>query len=100
MSEQDVWVVASFTCKEGALEEIVRHIAVLVSAVQQEPGCLKYDCYRDTKNPRAFTFIEHWASQGDLDVHGSTATMARWRGVSENLRESGTTVQVLMDIER
>jgi len=100
VSEQDVWVVASFTCKDGALEEIMRHIAVLVSAVQQEPGCLKYDCYRDTKNPRAFTFIEHWASQRDLDVHGRSEAIEHWKKVAEGLREPGMTVQVLMDIAR
>ena len=100
MKNQDVWVVASFVCKEGAEGEIIKHLPVLVSAVQKEPGCIKYDCYRDTQNPRAFTFIEHWASQSDLDVHGNTATMAQWRAVSDSLRESGTNVQVLTDIDR
>lgn len=99
MSGKDVWVVASFVCREGKEEELLKHLKVLVEEVQQEPGCIKYDCYQDTKEPLAFTIIEHWESQELLDIHGEGAAIKKWREVSEGLREPGTKVQILKDID-
>lgn len=99
MSGKDVWVVASFTCKEGKVEELLKHLKVLVDEVQKEPGCIKYDCYQDAKNPLDFTFIEHWESQEALDVHGNAAALRKWRPVSEGLRTSAPKVQVLNAID-
>lgn len=99
MSAKDVWVVASFVCKEGKRGELLKHLPALVEEVQKEPGCIKYDCYQDTKNPLAFTFIEHWASQEALDVHGQAAALQKWRAVSGDLREPEMKVQGLKDID-
>lgn len=99
MRAQDVWVVASFNCKEGKRGELLKHLPALVEAVQKEPGCLKYECYQDTQNPLAFTMIEHWASQEALDVHGQAEALRKWREVSADLLEPPTKIQVLKDIE-
>ena len=34
-----------------------------------EPGCLRFDVYHSTAEPRRFTLVEHWASQEALDAH-------------------------------
>lgn len=34
-----------------------------------EPGCLRFDVYHSTAEPRRFTLIEHWASQAAVDAH-------------------------------
>ena len=36
---------------------------------RSEPGCLKFDVYHSTAEPRRFTLVEHWASQDALDQH-------------------------------
>jgi quinol monooxygenase YgiN len=44
----------------------------LVQAMQQsraEPGCLRFDVYHSTAEPRRFTLVEHWATQEALDQH-------------------------------
>lgn len=98
MNGNDVWVIASFTCKEGKEQELLKHLLVLIEEVNQEPGCLKYDCYQDTENPLAFTFIEHWESQEDLDAHAAGEAVARWGDVSGHLRATEAKIQVLRDV--
>lgn len=34
-----------------------------------EPGCLRYDVYHSTAEPRRFTLVEHWADQAAVDAH-------------------------------
>lgn len=34
-----------------------------------EPGCLRFDVYHSSAEPRRFTLVEHWASQEALDAH-------------------------------
>ncbi len=34
-----------------------------------EPGCLRFDVYHSTAEPRRFTLVEHWADQAALDAH-------------------------------
>lgn len=99
MSAKDVWVVANFVCKAGKRDELLKHLPGLVEEVQKEPGCIKYDCYQDTQNPLAFTFIEHWESQEVLDVHSQAPALKKWQEISGDLREPGTKVQVLKDID-
>jgi quinol monooxygenase YgiN len=34
-----------------------------------EPGCLRFDVYHSTAEPRRFTLVEHWAGQEALEAH-------------------------------
>ncbi len=34
-----------------------------------EPGCLRFDVYHSSAEPRRFTLVEHWANQEALDAH-------------------------------
>ena len=34
-----------------------------------EPGCLRFDVYHSSADPRRFVLVEHWASQEALDAH-------------------------------
>ncbi len=34
-----------------------------------EPGCLRFDVYHSTGEPRRFTLVEHWESQEALEAH-------------------------------
>lgn len=34
-----------------------------------EPGCLRFDVYHSTAEPKRFTLVEHWASQEAIDAH-------------------------------
>jgi quinol monooxygenase YgiN len=34
-----------------------------------EPGCLRFDVYHSSADPRRFVLVEHWAGQEALDAH-------------------------------
>ena len=34
-----------------------------------EPGCLRFDVYHSSAEPRRFTLVEHWADQTAIDAH-------------------------------
>jgi quinol monooxygenase YgiN len=34
-----------------------------------EPGCVRFDVYHSTAEPRRFTLVEHWADQAAIDAH-------------------------------
>jgi len=34
-----------------------------------EPGCLRFDVYHSSAEPRRFTLVEHWESQAAIDAH-------------------------------
>jgi quinol monooxygenase YgiN len=36
---------------------------------RSEPGCLRFDVYHSSAEPRRFTLVEHWADQAALDAH-------------------------------
>ena len=45
---------------------------LLVEAMRRsrsEPGCLRFDVYHSTGEPRRFTLVEHWANQEAVDQH-------------------------------
>jgi quinol monooxygenase YgiN len=36
---------------------------------RQEPGCLRFEVYHSTSDPKVFLLNERWESQAALDVH-------------------------------
>jgi quinol monooxygenase YgiN len=51
----------------------VPHIRELLTEAMRksrtEPGCLRFDVYHSSAEPRRFTLVEHWASPEALDAH-------------------------------
>ncbi|XOV88034.1 MAG: putative quinol monooxygenase [Pseudomonadota bacterium] len=35
----------------------------------QEPGCLRFEVFHSSADPKLFILVETWASQADLDRH-------------------------------
>ena len=58
------------TAKDAA--DIPRLRDLLVQAMRksrEEPGCLRFDVYHSTAEPRRFTLVEHWADPAAIDAH-------------------------------
>lgn len=58
------------TAKDPADVPKIRDL--LVQAMRKsrsEPGCLRFDVYHSTAEPRRFTLVEHWADQAAIDAH-------------------------------
>ncbi len=58
------------TAKDAAdVPKIREHLAEAMRKSRTEPGCLRFDVYHSTAEPRRFTLVEHWATQESLDQH-------------------------------
>lgn len=44
-------------------------LAEAMRSSRVEPGCLRFDVYHSTAEPRRFTLVEHWADQAAVDAH-------------------------------
>jgi quinol monooxygenase YgiN len=44
-------------------------LAEAMRSSRAEPGCLRFDVYHSTAEPRRFTLVEHWADQAAIDAH-------------------------------
>ena len=45
------------------------HLVQAMRKSRAEPGCLRFDVYHSSAEPRRFTLVEHWASQEAIDAH-------------------------------
>lgn len=54
---------------EADVPVIREHLARAMRSSRTEPGCLRFDVYHSSADPRRFVLVEHWASQEALDAH-------------------------------
>ncbi|MFM7184789.1 MAG: putative quinol monooxygenase [Planctomycetota bacterium] len=58
------------TAKDEAQVPTLRGLlAQAMRSSRAEPGCLRFDVYQSTAEPRRFTLVEHWADQAAVDAH-------------------------------
>ncbi len=69
MDTTPVTVIARAHARPGAETELRNLLLTLVEPTRREPGCLQYEFYQSTDDPRAFAFVESWRSPADLERH-------------------------------
>jgi quinol monooxygenase YgiN len=58
------------TAKDAADVPKIRDLlAQAMRKSRAEPGCLRFDVYHSTAEPRRFTLVEHWASPEAIEAH-------------------------------
>lgn len=58
------------TVKDAADVPKVRELlGAAMRKSRTEPGCLRFDVYHSTAEPRRFTLVEHWAGQEAIEAH-------------------------------
>ncbi|MCX6168150.1 MAG: putative quinol monooxygenase [Ignavibacteriales bacterium] len=62
-------IMAKFTIKQNANEEVRRELLTLVEPTRKEKGCVDYIFYEDLENPLVIMLYENWESVEDLDAH-------------------------------
>jgi len=63
-------IVATVTPKPGRRDAVRAALLAAVPAVHEEPGCERYSVQEDEQG---FVFVERWASEEAMDVHGKGA---------------------------
>ena len=57
------------TAKQGKEKQLEEALRALVQQTRQEKGCVAYEIWRDTEQPRSFVVYERFCSQKDLEDH-------------------------------
>lgn len=74
-----VGVVARFTVQPDKAEEFARVVNEgIVAPSRAEPGCIRYELWRDNADGASFAMVEEWESDAALDAH--LAGMGRREG--------------------
>jgi quinol monooxygenase YgiN len=71
-----VVVVASFTAREGKVEEVIAGLTTVIEQTHAEAGCLAYALHRDVNDSDTLVLIERWTSQVALESHFQQPYMA------------------------
>jgi hypothetical protein len=48
---KEIVCTAEFIAKPNMLEKLIEELSKLIPLTKQEPGCLRYEMYRDLENP-------------------------------------------------
>ena len=68
-----VKVVANDYVKAECVDEFLKLAKEIVEKTNaNDPGCIKYELYRDNSDPTHFAMIEEWETQAALDAHMKT----------------------------
>ena len=68
-----ITIVAKNTIRPGMADGFKKTARPLITASQNEAGCISYDLFEDIKNPNILTFIEQWKDEAAIAEHNQTA---------------------------
>jgi quinol monooxygenase YgiN len=83
MSEGPIVLNVRFDAVSGREEDLARELRALLAPTRSEAGCLAYELYRDSEDPRRFMFHEKFASQAELDLHVNTPHFKKFQSYRE-----------------
>ena len=72
MANDTVTVLARVKAKKGMEDPVRRECLTLVAPSREDEGCIAYELYESTDDPRVFVFFESWLSREDVDKHLET----------------------------
>ncbi|BDU71595.1 putative quinol monooxygenase [Mesoterricola silvestris] len=78
-------LAAMFTARPGGGSALLAEAARMVEPTRAEPGCVRYDLFRDPENPDALAFVETWESAPALEAHRRSPHIQAWRAASAAL---------------
>lgn len=69
-----VYLNVILTVKESADIPVIRDcLQKLAGLSRREPGCLRYEVYHSTNDPRVFILNEHWTDKAAHEQHRNAA---------------------------
>jgi quinol monooxygenase YgiN len=68
----ELQVIARYTLSPGHEDEVLELLPQLAAAARTEPGCLAFEIYRGTEDPRRVILLERYTSRDALAAHRET----------------------------
>jgi quinol monooxygenase YgiN len=94
-----VIVLASFRPLAGKAEELHRLLSWMVENTRREPGCERYDLYRQAGPPEMFHLFERYRSDDALQEHRAADHYIEYRRQVPDLIEGSINVLLLQEVD-
>ena len=65
----ELFIVARFHARPGQDEALAALMRAQLQPVRAEPGCLRIDAFRSTRDPSLFFFHSRWVDEAAFDIH-------------------------------
>ncbi len=88
MSTETVLCVATFTAKENLAAKLNTELSKLVEKTNQEPGCVSYDLYASTTDPRKFLMHEVYQDKAAYDLHANSEYLQAFLALAPDLTDA------------
>ena len=88
----EICVVAHMRARKDTQEKMLAVLSGFVKPTRQEPGCIRYQLYRNGSDPQDFTFIEEWESEDVLEKHLQMPYLRSGLSALEDLVESAPVI--------
>ena len=74
-------ISVQFSLKPEHVEEFIEQsLGDAKGSVENEPGCLRFDVYRDEEDPNIVCFYEVYRDDAALEAHRQMPHYAKWQG--------------------
>ena len=81
-----VRLTVQFTIGAGKADEFEAMMRGGTAGVKAgDPGCEMYDLFKSVDDDTRYVLIESWATQADLDAHGTSEAMKGMAGIRDFL---------------
>jgi len=88
-------IVARIKASPGRADALEREMKTLVDETRREPGCLRYNLFRDTQDPDIFVFVEEWETRAQWEDHMAGAAIRSFRQrIGEGMIAEGQVMQL------
>jgi len=61
--------IVQIRAAQGRSDELGQHLAALLGALREAPGCLEYAARRNVEDPRHWTVRGQWLSAAEMQAH-------------------------------
>jgi quinol monooxygenase YgiN len=90
-------LLAEFTAREGAEEEVARLLRDYARKVREEEGNLAFDVYTKTTHPRAYWIFEVYRDEAAFQAHLNASYGGPFNIALAPLIEEGASVLTFLD---
>jgi quinol monooxygenase YgiN len=90
----ELFIIARFRARVGQDEALAALLREQLQHVRAEPGCLRLDAFRSTRDPSLFFFHSRWVDEAAFDLHAGLPHTLRF------LERVGQLIDHPLDISR
>lgn len=81
-------IIAIMKVKPENIEALKPIFQTIVTASQEEEGCIAYNLCQDINDSTKFVMVEEWKSQAAIDFHNNTDHFKTFKAATADLIES------------